>query len=160
MPREPRPGPGKYGGGRRGDQSIGESPALRSPRSIWVRSAWVRLVWQRIVRGAANTKNKITSRRLPLLACMERHLGLHVRSEDWETTDASRSEMCGQRRMSHVAWGFPESSQQVERGRGHSSYNGRLRCSSAERFAPASSSKPVRKAQNIRLTDSAKGPET
>ena len=32
------------------------------------------------------------------------------------------------------------------------------RCSSALRFAPASSRSPVRNAQNIRLTDNAKGP--
>jgi hypothetical protein len=39
-----------------------------------------------------------------------------------------------------------------------SDYNPCRKCSSALRFAPASSSKPVRNAQNIKLTESANGP--
>jgi hypothetical protein len=45
----------------------------------------------------------------------------------------------------------------AEKGDGipHSAW---CRCSSAERFAPARSSKPERNAQNIMLTESANGP--
>src|ERR1700722_3480962 len=39
-------------------------------------------------------------------------------------------------------------------------YNPRLKCSSALKFAPASSNNPVKNAQNIMLTDSANGPYT
>src|ERR1700720_1889321 len=75
MPTGPRPGPGKYWGRGRGGQGIGDSPTIRSLRSAWPRMG----------RGPAKS-NKTTSRRLPLLAGMKRHLGMHVRSEDLGNT--------------------------------------------------------------------------
>ncbi len=80
---------------------------------------------------------------------------------NWETTDASRSEIW--RAVTDVTcglWITGNSHQgcRVREKSCHFNYNARLRCSSADKFAPASSSRPVRKAQNIRLTESAKGP--
>jgi hypothetical protein len=68
---------------------------------------------------------------------------------DWMVMRAVESR-CDERHREAVDYRFSAS--------GIGSYGARRRCSSAERLAPASNNNPDRKAQNIILTDKAKGP--
>jgi hypothetical protein len=78
-------------------------------------------------------------------------LGPHVESS--ELCAALWVEIDLHPRMRSIAGALPRQSP-----RENSVYNPLRRCSSALKFAPASSNNPVRNAQNIRVTDKAKGP--